>query len=146
MNRILFLVFSLFMLGACTSRQPSNVLPFDTLKKIKWDLMQADEMVDYYKVLDTTYPEALRRRELYAQAFSAHKVSRDQVNTSLDYYSAHPELMKKLIDSLQQMGERLLSDREDAAPTDLSPVDTNRIHPLKADSLMPFRMFKRKRN
>lgn len=146
MKLFLFCLVIILATG-CKPGLPADVMPPEKMKMVQWDLMQADEMVEFYSAIDSIYPVADKRKELYAHVLQLHKISQQQLDKSLDYYTAHPHLLKKVLDSMQIMGERLQNQAGDTAPTKILPVtDSTLSKKLNRDSLRPVKMFRRKPN
>ncbi len=107
MIRIFYFLLFIFMMTACKSGIPENILPPAKMQAVKWDMMQADEMVEYYKNLDSTYSTDKNRTAHYQQILQVHKITKEQFENSLHYYESNPELLKKVLDSMHKQGERL---------------------------------------
>jgi hypothetical protein len=97
-----FLFFSLlFFLFSCGDKAPKDLLSMQQMQDIKWDLMRADEMVDYYRAADTAYPAEQKREQYYDIIFNIHHTSKENFRRSLDYYTARPKELKKILDAVQ---------------------------------------------
>lgn len=116
-----FLVFSLVVIGSlsCGDKVAKDILSIKQMQEIQWDLMRADELVEYYHSEDSLYPTRQRREDYYNKIFSLHHTNKDVFTRSLNYYTARPQQLKLIIDSVQAGGERMA-----AADTTKSGKDT----------------------
>ena len=105
MNKIVSLVLILALVS-CKDETPGGVLKKDQMQSLYWDLMRADEMVNYYASADTSYNRQRSQDSLYTIILLAHKISRDEFLKSKTYYEEHPELLKPVLDSMFTQGER----------------------------------------
>lgn len=86
---------------SCRSGTPKEeLLVPDSMKVIMWDMMRADEI--YLRILakDTTADDRKENIRLYEQVFALHKITKKQFDSSYRYYASHPNLFKRLLDSL----------------------------------------------
>ena len=124
--------FAMFVLVAvifsCQSSVPKDVLPPKKMQAVLWDVMQADEMAEYYSVKDSSFRRLDKHADYYQQIFSLHKITKEDFTKSLSYYENHPAALKSILDSLQSIGERL--QRADSAKHPNHPVDTVRKRPF----------------
>lgn len=117
------LIFAV-LIFSCRPSVPPGVLPPEKMQSVLWDVLQADEMADYYAEKDSTFRTLSRHADYYQKIFTLHKITRQDFKKSLDYYQDHPERLKTILDSLQHYGERM--QKADSL---------HRPAPAKADSL-----------
>jgi hypothetical protein len=102
----------LFAFIACKgpSSLPSNVLDYNDMKSILWDMAQVDEFVGFniHGVPQKLKSESI---SLYQKVFILHKVSKDEFVKSYAFYRSHPVQEKILMDSLYQFSTRQRQDR-----------------------------------
>lgn len=98
--------FCFVLLLGCHSA-PKNILPPSQMKSVLWDVMQADEMADYYAAKDSLFKTMKKHVAYYEAIFSIHKTSKETFVKSLNYYEAHPEKFKIILDSLQSFAEKM---------------------------------------
>jgi hypothetical protein len=127
MNKLTGLIL-LFLFFSCKSDLPKGIIGKEKMQSIYWDMLRADEMVNYYASADTSYKRQVHQDSLYTAIFSIHNISRNEFLQSKAYYEANPELLKPILDSIFNKGERLQSI-PDNTPEKASPsVDTNLIN------------------
>ena len=127
----------IFCTVSCKPSVPEGVLPADRMQALYWDLMRADEMVNYYALLDTSYIRTKHQDSLYAAIFSIHQVSRETFLESKYYYETHPEKLKPILDSIHRRGERIVNDIELPEKVDTPPppaIDTTPGKIIQPDS------------
>jgi len=101
----LVLIIALFAI-ACTAKKNAKgeIMSRMEMTKILWDVMQVDEFASDFLRRDSARDVEKERKTLYLKVFSLHKVSREQFSSSFKYYSAHPDDMKLIFDSLNSRG------------------------------------------
>lgn len=122
MKRPGILIFTVCILS-CKSSVPEDVLPPKKMQAVLWDVMQADEMAEYYSAKDSTFRSLSKHAGYYQKIFSIHKISKDDFTKSLAYYENHPVRFKPILDSLQSFGERL--QRADSLQKAKAPAVTD---------------------
>lgn len=98
-----FFFLTAFLL-ACSNNTsvPKDVLPPAKMGAVLYDVIAADEMVDFLKLGDSTYQPFSRRTALYDTVFRIHSTTKNEFKKSLEYYQSRPDLLKGLLDSLQK--------------------------------------------
>jgi hypothetical protein len=92
---------------SCKSSIPKDVLPPKKMQAVLWDVLQADEVADYYASRDSTFKGLAKHVDYYQKVFAIHKITKDDFARSLKYYQDHPASLKIVLDSLQQFGQSL---------------------------------------
>jgi hypothetical protein len=105
MRRLGILIFALFLFS-CKSSIPKDVLPPKKMQAVLWDVMQADELAEYYSAQDSTFRNLSKRVDYYQKVFSIHKIKKEDFTKSLSYYENHPQKLKPILDSIQSFGTR----------------------------------------
>lgn len=104
-NPLILVLFSL--LFSCKSSVPKDILPPKKMQAVLWDVMQADELAEYYSSRDSAFKGPARHIDYYQKIFAIHKISKDDFAKSLNYYQNHPASLKSILDSLQRFEQRL---------------------------------------
>jgi hypothetical protein len=92
---------------SCKSPMPKDVMAPKRMQSVLWDVMQADEMAEYYSAKDSSFRNLSKHVDYYQKVFAIYKISKDDFTRSLTYYEDHPAILKTILDSLQSFGERL---------------------------------------
>ena len=129
MRRSGILIFTLLFFS-CKSSIPKDVLPPKKMQAVLWDVMQADELAEYYSGQDSSFTSLSKHIGYYQRIFAIHKIRKEDFAKSLDYYENHPAQLKPILDSLQTFGGR--QSFTDSSKTTLKPlVDSARKkHPF----------------
>lgn len=106
MRSLIVLIFCVCIFS-CKSSIPKDVLPAKKMQAVLWDVMQADEMAEYYSAKDSSFRGLSKHADYYEKIFYIHKISKGDFTKSLTYYENHPVSFKPILDSLQNFGERL---------------------------------------
>lgn len=89
------------LLCACSGPSvPKGVLRPEKMEAVLYDVIQADEMVDFRRMSDSTYNRFQKRTALYDTVFQLHKMSRETFQRSLRFYQGRPDLLKEMLDNL----------------------------------------------
>ncbi len=94
----------LFFSFSCTSPDdvPKKILPVNKMRTVLWEVMQADEAVNYYYLRDTSLNRAKKAEELYQKVLVMHNISYEEFNKSFGYYQSRPDLLKQILDSMHK--------------------------------------------
>ncbi|MFN2458667.1 MAG: DUF4296 domain-containing protein [Chitinophagaceae bacterium] len=111
MRKHFFLLCFVLSFASCSNKKevPRNVVPVDQFHKVLWDVMQADELVNYQYTSDSSLNNYVRSVELYKQILQLHNVSVADFKRSIGYYQKRPDLLKIIFDSLQKKADTLNS-------------------------------------
>jgi hypothetical protein len=102
MSRFLLLFLGLYMFGCKQKTIPENVLPPDKMQAVLWDVLQADEMINYYSPADSTYKSLEKHIELFQTIFQVHHITKEAFKKSLGFYESRPDMLKTILDSMQK--------------------------------------------
>ncbi|HEX2606914.1 MAG TPA: DUF4296 domain-containing protein [Flavisolibacter sp.] len=111
-----FCLLLLLALFACADEKklPPKILGADSMQVVLYDMLEADEMVTYNVLKDSSYQSGATRIALYEKVFNKHKITKDQFQESLRYYESRPDFLKGIFDSLKARSDK--------------PADTARHH------------------
>jgi hypothetical protein len=98
-----FLLFLPLLFCACSGGPsiPKDVIPPAKMEAILYDVVRADELVDFMQMTDSTFRPFSKRASFYDTIFQLHAVKKENVSKSLKYYQGRPDLLKIILDSLQ---------------------------------------------
>ena len=96
----LLILFSILLLSCNKTTIPKDVLPPEKMEKVLFDVIRADELVDFSMLTDTSYNKFSRRTALYDSIFQLHVITKDQFKKSYSYYQNRPDLLKVMFDTL----------------------------------------------
>lgn len=102
--RILFFLPLFFSACSGGPSVPKDVIPPAKMEAILYDVVRADEMVDFMQMTDSTFRTFSKRASFYDTIFQLHAVKKEDVSKSLKYYQGRPDLLKVILDSLQNKG------------------------------------------
>jgi hypothetical protein len=94
-----FLVIILF---SCSSKStvPRGILEPKVMQSVFWDYIRADVYSRDFIKKDSSKNDTLENIRLQNRVFNYYKISREDFYRSYKYYSAHPELMRNMIDTM----------------------------------------------
>jgi hypothetical protein len=93
-------------LVACSRGGSHKPLEIDQMKQVMWDLMKATEWHSFIIAKDTALRNKKEDIRLYAQVFAIHNITKERFYRSYQYYEAHPNEFKILIDSIDNFSAR----------------------------------------
>ena len=104
----LLIFFLVLLCASCSNRNavPDGVLSKKQMQAVLWDVMRADEMVNYYANSDSAYRKLDRNIDLYGQIFQIHGISKETFQKSIRFYQQRPDMLQPVIDSLKAQAER----------------------------------------
>ena len=105
---LLICCFMVFITG-CKNKDiiPGNVLPPKKMQTILWDMMRADQfLADYVLNKDTTTDKKTESIKKYQQIFAINKITKEEFQRSFNFYTAHPALLKTIMDSVMVILEK----------------------------------------
>src|ERR1044071_5121673 len=100
MKRMPVILYCCFF-AACTSpnKIPEDVIGIDKMKFIVWDMTRAGKLAEEEYRKDS-FNMKLISTQLYQQVLDMYHINKDQFYKSYQYYEAHPDKNKILMDSL----------------------------------------------
>src|SRR5215218_8460548 len=97
--RILFLLS--FCVWSCAGESvPKGVLTPEKMQTVLYDLVRAEEFVDFSSIHDSTYKAFSKRSALYDSISNIHSITKETFQRSWQYYQGRPDLLKKILESL----------------------------------------------
>lgn len=103
MSRTCFLIISIYFF-ACSpkAKVPKDVLPPKVMHSVLWDMIRADELAQQLNSEDTSANRFSKNVPYYQTVLKVHKVTEKQFKQSLAFYEKHPDLMKVVLDLVQE--------------------------------------------
>ncbi len=131
MKALVLICCSSLLLLACSKKEkiPAGVLKEKKMQAVLWDIMRADQFLTNFVLnRDTSLDKRKESIKLYNRIFRVHAVTKEDFQQSMAYYSAHPELLKTLMDSVSALSLR----------RPVTSVDTPAAKPpVRKDSILP---------
>lgn len=104
--RKIFIILCLFILSCQDKEQPKNMVPFDKMKVVLYQLMKADEYYTRSVSADTAMQLEKKNIQFYKQIFELNKVDRNDFYETLTYLQKRPIEFKVLMDSTYELSKR----------------------------------------
>jgi len=121
------LFISLFFLFSCSGNVPNGVLPPKKMEAVLYDVIHADEWVDFASLQDSSFRKFSKRTALYDSVFRLHAISKETYRKSMAYYQSRPDVLKEMFASLKAKSDTTLKRLTDTA---------KKATPLKDSSLL----------
>jgi hypothetical protein len=100
MKKFILIIFTLVLFFSCKDSPPSGVIKQDKMKNVLWDVLRADALSNEIVKRDSGKSIAGESAMLTKKVFLIHHITEDEFNKSYSYYSAHPDIMKAMLDSI----------------------------------------------
>ncbi|MEO8853500.1 MAG: DUF4296 domain-containing protein [Ginsengibacter sp.] len=108
MNKIIIFLLTCIFLGACYSADdlPTDIIKPTEMKNILWDVMSAQSLASEISMKDSLVNQAAETKELSHRVFKIHHIDSASFNKSYNWYVKHPDILKRIFDSLYAQKER----------------------------------------
>jgi|GEM_PF-2256217 len=120
--------------SGCKRKYPKDILTPEQMKPVLFDVMVATEV----KQLDTTAVTRLHLRDSVTlevhRVLAAHKIDDSLYFRSMAFYEAHPDYLKKLVDSTKSYGNKL---QDSLQKKSFTAADSTQKTAEKTPSLTP---------
>ena len=104
--RKIFIILCIFIISCQDKEQPKNLVPFDKMKVVLYQLMKADEYYTRSVSADTAMQLEKKNIQFYKQIFELNKVDRNDFFETLTYLQKRPIEFKELMDSTYELSKR----------------------------------------
>lgn len=125
MRRIIILLAGLVLINSCGNKDklPAGILKPAKMEAVLWDVIKADVFTTEFIKKDSSKNTAAENLKLQQQIFAIHNISKADFYRSYDYYKAHTEIFKQVMDSMVARAERDRYQKTTVAPiTTTSPI------------------------
>src|SRR5260370_27741477 len=112
------LLLTLLFFYCSEKEKRANILSGNKMKEVMWDMIRADQYVSDFLMKDSTRNQKEESVKLYEEIFHIHKITRQQFQKSLEYYSSRPDLFRPIIDSLAKRKNETPTQKNYPAITD----------------------------
>ena len=106
--KVFVTICMVMMLAGCSVDDQSDkgVMPKEKMQLVMWDIIAASSFTDQYIKKDSLKNPALENSKLQQQIFALHHITREDFTKSYNYYLAHPDMMRTILDSITARGDR----------------------------------------
>jgi hypothetical protein len=104
------MIFSLLLTYSCKETIPSDVIKPTKMQDVMWDVLRAESLSQEIVRADSSKSVAAENIRLTKKIFLLHNVTEQQFEKSYFYYTAHPDIMRTILDSLNsQQAKKIYS-------------------------------------
>ncbi len=109
MKQLLILLFCGVTLFSCYSKNkvPDAIIQPDKMGNVLWDVMRMQFLAEEVASSDSSVNKEEEIKKLTEKVFKIHKVTSVKFDKSYDWYIKHPELLKRIFDSIQVQKQRI---------------------------------------
>ena len=79
---------------------PHDIIAPAKMQDVFWDYLRADIFVNDFIKRDSSKDAMAENVRLQKKIFQQHKITKEQFYKSYDYYLAHPNMMRNMIDTM----------------------------------------------
>ncbi|MBC7687648.1 MAG: DUF4296 domain-containing protein [Aquabacterium sp.] len=102
----IFVIILMLSIAGCSENNSDGILAKEKMQAVMWDIIGADFFTEQFIKKDTLKNARIENMQLQNKIFALHKVSRADYYKSYDYYIAHTDLMRVILDSMTAKAER----------------------------------------
>ena len=113
MIKYILIISFLCFFYSCKETIPSGVIKPAKMQEILWDVLRAEALSQEIVKRDSSKSVAAENIRLTKKIFLLHNITQQQYEKSYSYYTAHPDIMRTILDSLNNQQSRNIY-----APTD----------------------------
>jgi hypothetical protein len=126
MRVYIFFLLALFILSCKQDNQvPKNIIQQERMQELLWDMARADAFIaGFAGNNDSSFNRIRETVTLYRQIFQIHNTDREKFNKSLAWYQQHPQLLKPILDTLQNRRKEIMQER--SKPPGMLRIDSLR--------------------
>ncbi len=134
---LLFTCLLTLVLISCVNKDkvPDGILSKEKMKSILYDLARSDQFVADFVSKDSNLDKKKESLVLYEKVFALHGVKRDEFKRSFDFYRDHPDQLKTVMDSLNNLARRKEQEAFQSQVT--PPGNPNPVTTVNADTTKP---------
>lgn len=103
----------LLLLFSCSGDVPKGIMPPEKMEAVWYDVIRADEWVDFARLQDSTFLPFSKRASLYDSVFRLHQISKEDYRKSEAFYRSRPDLLKEIFQSLRTKSDTALKQLSD---------------------------------
>jgi Domain of unknown function (DUF4296) len=132
MKNLSFCMFACILLS-CSGKNkvPSGIIQPRQMQGIMWDVIRAQALSQAMASKDSSMNEQAQTKVFTQKIFEIHKITAATFDASYLWYTAHPEVMHTLFDSLNAQSQRQIDAKFKGPP--VNPFKKNILKKLKAD-------------
>jgi len=103
-----FCTIWLFGILGCSNikSKSSGILPKEKMQAVMWDIIGADVFTEQFIKKDSLKNLPIENMQLQNKIFAIHKITKVEFYMSYQYYLAHADQMKIILDSITAKAER----------------------------------------
>jgi hypothetical protein len=95
-----FLLLCIILYSCAGESVPKGIFPLKKMEEVLYDIVRAEELVDFSMITDSTYRIPSKRYALYDSIFHIHKITKEDFSKSYQYYQGRPDLFKEILEIL----------------------------------------------
>ena len=106
--KIFFLFIPICMLFSCSDKNktPSGIILPKEMPGIMWDVIRAQALANEVARKDSSINVESQTKALTQKVFEIHHITSSSFDKSYDWYSAHPDILRLMFDSLYTQKQR----------------------------------------
>lgn len=110
MRRLVFILAIVMSSCASNDKVPADILQPEKMKGVLWDITRAQYLAYQNIRVDTALKANPQTKALTEKMLKIHQVTAEQFDKSYQWYTAHPAVLKVLLDSLYLQRQRAINE------------------------------------
>jgi Domain of unknown function (DUF4296) len=97
-------VFFFIIIFSCSDKNkiPKDILQKEKMQEVLWGMISAGEYLDGYVLKKDSIDQVIEKAKIYNHVFQVYHITKEGFDKSYKYYKEHPDMMKKILDSLSK--------------------------------------------
>jgi hypothetical protein len=100
MKAIAYILVYFFLFVSCNSKVPYGIIEPSDMENILWDEMKADAFTREFISKNSSLDLQKENLEIQQKIFSKYKIDKEEFYKSYEYYQAHEDMLKVMLDSI----------------------------------------------
>ena len=102
----------LFLVCSCKEDSvPEDVFSEEKMGNVLYDILLADEWVDYTRMYDSSYMNFPKRAAIYDSVFQVHGITKQDYQKSMGYYEGRPDVLKEIFETIGKRADTASAKR-----------------------------------
>jgi hypothetical protein len=100
MKAIAYIFICIFLLACSNSKVPYGIIEPEDMENILWDEMKADAFTKEFVSKNASLDLQKENIDIQQKIFSKYKIDKEEFYKSYQYYQAHEDMLKVMLDSI----------------------------------------------
>ena len=122
MIKYILIISSLLFIYSCKETIPSDIIKPAKMQEVLWDVLRAEALSQEIVKADSSKSAAAENIRLTQKIFLLHNITQQEFEKSYSYYTAHPDIMRTILDSVNSQQTRKMYAPPDTTKKQLPAI------------------------